>query len=67
MTVPETKPWYRHPMVWVVLAPPVLSVIAGMYALSLILTHPDADVRIAHPAKAVIHGHRANSLIPPAD
>lgn len=29
--LPPQKPWYRHPMVWLVLAIPMWSVVAGVY------------------------------------
>ena len=59
------EPWYRYPIVWWVLMPPSLTVIAGMIALALILTHPDADVRTPHPTTAVVYGQAHNSVVPP--
>jgi hypothetical protein len=64
---PPSLPWYRFGIVWWVWAPPVLSVIAGMFALFLILTHPDADVRTPHPRAPVVYGQAHNSLVPPND
>ena len=66
MNASVSKAWYRHPMVWVVLAPPIGSVIAGVITMILILNHPDREVR-THPTTAVLHGSRANSIVPPAD
>lgn len=63
----KTKPWYRHPMVWLVLTPPLGSVIAGIITMVLILRHPDHDVRTPHATLPVLHGSRANSIVPPAD
>jgi len=63
----SAKSWYRYPIMWWVLAPPTLAVLAGMIALSLILSHPDADVRVPHPTAPVLHGQAHNSLVPPND
>jgi hypothetical protein len=60
-------PWYRFPIMWLVVTPPVASVIAGVITMILILHAPEADVRVPHPTKAVIHGNGASSLVPPAD
>jgi len=63
------RPWYRHPMMWLVIAPPLVAVLGGMLTLGLILTHPDADVRTPHlaPVAAVAHPHGSNSVVPPVD
>jgi len=61
------KAWYRYPMMWLVIAPPVGSVIAGIITMVLILAHPDPDVRTPHPMLPVLHGSTANSVVPPAD
>lgn len=69
MNAPSTAlPWYRYPMMWLVIAPPVLSVIAGVITACLILRHPDTDVRTPRAAAAiVIHGHASGSVVPPAE
>ena len=41
MNASVSKAWYRHPMVWLVIAPPIGSVIAGIITMILILNHPD--------------------------
>jgi len=64
---PSSKPWYRHPMMWLVIAPPVGSVIAGIITMVLILKHPDPVVSTPHPMLPVLHGSTANSVVPPAD
>jgi hypothetical protein len=64
---PPSKPWYRHPMMWLVIAPPVGSVIAGIITMVLILKHPDPDVRTPHPTLPVLHGSTAYSVVPPAE
>jgi hypothetical protein len=64
---PPSKPWYCHPMMWLVIAPPVGSVIAGIITMVLILKHPDADVRVPHPTLPVLHGSTANSVVPPSE
>lgn len=63
----QSLPWYRYPIMWWVLAPPCLTVVAGMVALVLILTHPDADVRTPHPTAPVVNGQAHNSVVPPND
>ena len=63
----SSKPWYRYPMMWLVVAPPVGSVIAGIITMILILKHPDADVRTPHAMRPVLHGSSANSIVPPAE
>ncbi len=60
-------PWYRHPLMWLVVAPPVGSVIAGIVTAVLILRAPERDVRIPHPVAAVIHGNAHSSVMPPVD
>jgi hypothetical protein len=64
---PPSKPWYRYPMMWLVIAPPVGSVIAGIITMVLILKHPDPVVSTPHPMLPVLHGSTANSVVPPAD
>jgi hypothetical protein len=61
------KAWYRYPMMWLVVAPPVCSVIAGIITMVLILKNPDPDVRTPHPNLPVLHGSTANSVVPPAE
>ena len=43
------KAWYRHPMMWLVIAPPVGSVIAGIVTMILILKHPDPVLDRSRP------------------
>ena len=61
------KEWYRYPIMWLVVAPPVGSVIAGIITLVLILEHPDPVIKTAPATVAVLHGGTANSVVPPAD
>lgn len=67
MSTAAPKPWYRHPMMWLVIAPPAGSVIAGIITMILILQHPEREVRTPHPTLPVLHGSRANSIVPPAE
>lgn len=68
MTIEKTsKAWYHYPMMWLVIAPPVGSVIAGIITLVLILEHPDPVLSTQHPVPAVLHGANANSVMPPTD
>lgn len=61
-----TKAWYRYPMMWVVIAPPVGAVIAGIITMVLILKHPDPVVSTT-PHPAAVHRSGSNSLLPPTD
>jgi hypothetical protein len=63
----SSKPWYRYPMMWLVIAPPVGAVIAGIITMVLILKHPDPVVSTPHPTLPILHGSTANSVVPPAD
>jgi hypothetical protein len=67
MNTAAPKPWYRHPMVWLTIAPPAGSVIAGIITMILILKHPEREVQTPHPTLPVLHGSRANSIVPPAE
>ena len=53
------KAWYRHPMMWLVIAPPVGSVIAGIITMILILEHPDPVC-----ADAASGGFRSCTAVP---
>lgn len=66
-TAPLDKPWYRYPFMWLVIAPPVGSLIAGAITFALILTHPDPVIQVPHAATPVLHGSTANSVVPPAE
>jgi len=42
---PDTaRPWYRHGLVWLVIALPAASVIGGLTTLAIAITHADATV-----------------------
>ena len=61
------KAWYRHPIMWLVVAPPVGSVIAGIITFVLILKHPDPVIITAPATVAVLRGGTANSVVPPSE
>ena len=61
------QPWYRYPIMWLVIAPPIGAVIAGIITFILILEHPDPEVARARAPVAAIRGHGVNSVVPPAD
>jgi hypothetical protein len=63
----SAKAWYRYPMMWLVIAPPVGSVIAGIITGILILKHPDPVLPTPHAAVPVLHGSTSNSVVPPAE
>ncbi len=60
-------PWYRYGFMWLVIAPPLGAVVAGVITMVLILQAPERDVRLPHPAAVVIHGNAHGSLLPPVD
>ena len=66
-TQAQSKSWYHYPIMWLVIAPPVASVIAGVITMVLILQNPQADVRTPHADKAIERGHPSNSVVPPAE
>ena len=37
-------PWYREPMVWLLLAIPAVAIAAGVTIVSYALLHPDVEV-----------------------
>lgn len=57
----KEAPWWRHPMVWLVISGPVLVVVAGFWTLWLAIQHPDPIVP-DHRA----HGVRADDAHAPA-
>jgi len=61
------KAWYRYPMMWLVIAPPIGSVIAGIITMALILAHPDPVIQVPHEKVPVLHGATHNSVVPPAE
>jgi hypothetical protein len=63
----EPAEWYRHPIMWLVVAPPLGSVIAGIITFVLILQHPDPVIKTPNAAVPVLHGSTANSVVPPAE
>jgi hypothetical protein len=42
--LPSSGPWWRHPMMWLVLGGPAIVVVASMATLTLAVTHPDPVV-----------------------
>jgi hypothetical protein len=65
--VQASKAWYRYPVMWLVIAPPLGSVIAGIITLVLILEHPDPVIKTAPATVSVLHGSTANSVVPPTE
>lgn len=43
--LPTSGPWWRHPMMWLVVGGPTVVVVASMVTLTLAITHPDPVVR----------------------
>jgi hypothetical protein len=54
-------------MMWLVIAPPVGSVVAGIITFVLILKHPDPVLTTPRAAASGLHGSAANSVVPPAE
>jgi hypothetical protein len=68
MSRPESaEAWFHEPMMWLVITPPALSVVAGIITAWLILQNPEVDVRVPHPTAAIIHGNAQSSVVPPAE
>lgn len=44
LDTPGSGPWWRHPMMWLVVGGPGMVVVAGVATLVLALTHPDPVV-----------------------
>jgi hypothetical protein len=61
------KAWYRYAIMWLVIAPPLGSVIAGIITFVLILEHPDPVIKTAPATVTVLHGSTANSVVPPTE
>jgi hypothetical protein len=66
MTTTPNKPWYTYPIMWLIIFPPAASVLAGIVTMTLVLKHPDHDVR-PEPVVATAKGHTSNSVVPPAE
>ena len=41
---PEPDPWWRHAMVWLVIAGPLAVIVAGFATLWIAVSHPDPIV-----------------------
>lgn len=39
--LPDSGPWWRHPMMWLALGGPAIVVVASIVTLTLAVTHPD--------------------------
>ena len=44
MKAENKRPWFREPMVWLVIAIPALTIPAGLITLALALSHPSESV-----------------------
>lgn len=47
-TVRDGRPWYRQVWPWLLILPPLATVIGGLLTLALALRHPEYDVRDDH-------------------
>ena len=64
---PTAAPWYRYPIMWLVVGLPLAAVIAGVVTYALILEHPDPVVPHATQSLPAGASHQAvNSVRPPA-
>lgn len=50
MTESQTRPWWREPMVLLVISGPAVVVVASFISLSLALIHPDPPLATTHVA-----------------
>ena len=44
LATPAGRPWWRYPLVWLVVAGPAWAITAGMATVYLALSHPDPVV-----------------------
>jgi uncharacterized protein len=50
-SVTHTRPWFREPLVWMIIGGPLLVVLASIVTVALALKHPDAVIqKSAKPA-----------------
>jgi hypothetical protein len=54
----EARPWFREPMVWLIIAIPLFAFVAGLAMLGYAIAHPDADVRKEERAAPTVTGAR---------
>lgn len=47
--LPTSGPWWRHPMMWLVVGGPALVVVASIATLTLAVTYPDPVVEHTAP------------------
>lgn len=71
----QSKPWWRYPIVWMVIAGPLAVVVASFYTASLAIKHVDpvldtsaGQVKVPSEAPAIqARNHSAEQAKEPAD
>jgi len=64
-TPPPGAPWYRYPIMWLVVGLPMSVVIACIVTYVLLLQHPDPVVPHAPVSSSSPAHHATNSIQPP--
>ena len=59
---PESTPWWRQPMVLMVIAGPLAVVIASFVTLSLAIRHPDPVLETHAPPQGELDARKASML-----
>ncbi|MDE2276363.1 MAG: hypothetical protein KGK09_08710 [Burkholderiales bacterium] len=50
--LPGPRPWWRHGMVWLVIAGPAAAVVAGLTTVWIAVRHADVEILDPPPASA---------------
>jgi membrane protein required for beta-lactamase induction len=58
MTLPN-QPWYRHPIMWLVVGGPAVVVVAGFATLAIALAHPDPVLQTTATPAVQARNHAA--------
>ncbi len=64
-TPAQSLPWYRYPIVWLVVGLPASVVIACIVTYILLLEHPDPVVPHSQVSSSSPVHHATNSIQPP--
>jgi hypothetical protein len=62
---PDVRPWYREPWPWVLIAIPLLTIIASAYTFYLAVSHPDYLVVDEEEYNAIVEELRAEPSLGP--
>jgi hypothetical protein len=59
-SVEPSSPWWRHGMVWLVIAGPAAVVVAGFATLVIAITHPDPVLPTSDTPAVTARNHAAS-------